>query len=159
MTENSGKKEKSSIYLIEAMIVLAVLSTLLLPCFFLISEYVKGGTKIKSNLEILASLEEKLDIILAMPFKDIPEGKSQNIIIEAKNGSKLDLKSITLSNKKVDFECIVEEFPSNFSAVKSVSSHLVNRISVKNALKRITINAKWGNGENLQLVSFKANIE
>ena len=159
MTEYSVNKEKSSIYLIEAMIVLAVLSSLLLPCFFFLSEYIKGGTKVKDNLEILASLEEKLNIILAMPFKDIPEGKSENIIIEAKNGSKLDLKSITLSNKKVDFECFVEVFPTNFSAVKNVSSHLVNRVSVKNALKRITLSAKWGNGENIQLESFKANIE
>ena len=160
MTESRVKADKKVIYPIELAIIFAILSTLFLPSVLFLTEYINGSS-VNSNLEILASLEERLENILAMPFNDIPEGKSENIFIESKNGGKLDLKTITLSDKKIDFDCFVEVFPANFSAIKDLSTHRLQRVSMKNALKRITITARWGkenSKHNIQLVSYKANI-
>ena len=124
-------------------------------------EYAKGGSDIGDRFEILNRIEERLDMALAMPFKDIPDGLSKDIIIESDNGRKLDLKPINISNKQVFFECMAETIPMSFEAIKDYSTHQIQRAKVENGLKKITITAKWGkdnNSQKIQLMVYKANL-
>ena len=124
-------------------------------------EYAKGGSDIGDRFEILNRIEERLDMALAMPFKDIPDGLSKDIVIESDNGRKLDLKPINISNKQVFFECMAETIPMSFEAIKDYSTHQIQRAKVENGLKKITITAKWGkdnNSQKIQLMVYKANL-
>lgn len=163
MTETSKNNLNQGISPIELMIVLTVVSTLFLPCMMYFTEWSKGSSKAKDKLLVLSLVEERLEKILAMPFKDIPEGKSSNITIESQNGKKVDLGSLIIatSNKKVSFECLVETVPVDFSAIKNYSLHNIQRVSVENGMKKITISAQILDGENkqtIQLMAYKANL-
>lgn len=155
------KKNNQGISLIEVMTALTILSTLILPAFMFLIEYVKGGSDIGDRFEILNRIEERLDTALAMPFNDIPDGLSKDIIIESGNGRKLDLKPIKISNKLVSFECMTETIPMNFEAIKNYTTHQIQRAKIENGLKKITITAKWGkdnNSQKIQLMVYKANL-
>ena len=146
---------------IEVMIVLAILSTFFLPSVMYIIEFAKGGSRIKDNSIILGLVEERLEKVLAMPFNEIPEGKSSNIILESKNGNRVDLNSFILSNKKISFECFVEVVPVEFSAIKNYSFHHLQKVSLENGMKKITITAFIQNGDkmqNIHLMAYKANM-
>ena len=155
------KKNNQGISLIEVMTALTILSTLILPVFMFLIEYVKGGSDIGDRFEILNRIEERLDTALAIPFKDIPDGLSKDITIESENGRKLDLKPIKISNKLVYFECMAETIPMNFEAIKNYSTHQIQRAKIENGLKKITITAKWGkdnSSQKIQLMVYKANL-
>jgi len=161
MVRIGRKKNNQGISLIEVMTALTILSTLILPSFMFLIEYVKGGSDIGDRFEILNRIEEKLETVLAIPFKDIPEGLSKDIVIESENGRKLDLKPIRISNKQVSFECMVEVIPMSFEAIKDYSTHQIQRAKIDNGLKKITITAKWGKDNNvkdIQLMVYKANL-
>jgi hypothetical protein len=161
MARIGRKKNNQGISLIEVMTALTILSTLILPSFMFLIEYAKGGSDIGDRFEILNRIEEKLETALAIPFKDIPDGLSKDIVIESENGRKLDLKPIKISNKQVSFECMVETIPMSFEAVKNYSTHQTQRAKIDNGLKKITITAKWGKDNNvkdIQLMVYKANL-
>lgn len=161
MIKLSRTKNRQGVSLIEVMIALTILSTLILPSFMFIIEYTKGGSEIGDRFEILSQIEQRLEIALSMPYSDIPEGKSSDTIIKSENGRSLDLKQINISNKKVSFECLVEVLPVTFSAIKDYSTRQLQKITVENGIKKITIIAKWGKGNrvrNIDLVAYKSNL-
>ncbi len=163
MTETNKNNLNQGISPIELMIVLTILSSLFLPCMMYFTEWAKDGSRIKDKMLALSLVEEKLEKLLAMPFNDIPEGKSTNITIESKNGNKVDLGSLIIatSNNKVTFECFVEIVPVDFSAIKNYSFHHLQRVSVEKGMKKITLTAQIVNGNNkqdVQLMAYKANL-
>jgi prepilin-type N-terminal cleavage/methylation domain-containing protein len=161
MIKLSRTKNRQGVSLIEVMIALTILSTLILPSFMFIIEYTKGGSEIGDRFEILSQIEQRLEIALSMPYSDIPEGKSSDTIIKSENGRSLDLKQINISNKKVSFECLVEVLPVTFSAIKDYSTRQLQKITIENGIKKITIIAKWGKGNrvrNIDLVAYKSNL-
>ena len=160
MVRIGRKKNNQGISLIEVMIALTILSTLILPLFMFLIEYVKGGSDIGDRFEVLNRIEEKLETALSMPFDDIPEGLSQDITIESKNGKKLDLKPIKIGNKQISFECMTETIPICFEAIKNYSTHQMERAKVEKGLKKIAITAKWGknNSKEIKLIVYKGNL-
>ncbi len=161
MDEKNNNNHNQGTSPIVLMIVCAVLSTLFLPLAMYGIEKAKGSSQISNQYEILVFVEEQLDKILFMPFNDIPEGLSSNKVIASTTGHKLDLQSKTISNNIVSFECFVETLPVSFSAIKNYSLHNLQKALLQNGMKKITITAKWGKGDNkqnIQLVAFKANI-
>ncbi len=155
------KKNSKGVSLIEVMIALTILSTLILPGLMFILYYSKGGSTIGDKFEILNSLEEKIETVLAMPFDDIPIGLSTDVIIESGNGKKLDLKTTKIFKNNVRFECFAEILPVNFSAIEDYSTRQIQKATVEKGLKKITITAKWGKDKRdqiIQLIVYKANI-
>ena len=155
------KKNNKGVSLIEVMTALTILSTLILPSFMFLFEYAKGGSEIGDRFEVLNRIEERLESALAMPFNDIPEGLSKDITIESENGRKLDLKPLKIGNKQVSFECSVEIIPMTFEAMKDYKTHQLQKATIENGLKKITIIAKWGKGnynQRVQLTVYKANL-
>ena len=152
---------RKGVSLIEVMIALTILSTLILPGFMFLLEYTRGGSDMGDRYEILNRIEERLEAVLAMPFNDIPEGTTTDVVITSENGRKLDLKPITIANKNVTFECDVETLSVDFAAMKDYSTRQLQRATVENGMKRVTITARWGKGrkaQNLQLMVYKANL-
>lgn len=161
MIRLKNRKNSQGISLIESMSTLAIFSVLVLPLTLLLMEYEKGASSTKAKFAILDSVEKKLEAALALPFNDIPEGKTSNVIIQSKNGNTLDLNTSTISNKKVNYECSVEVMPVNFSAVTDSSTRDIKSVKLENGLKKITISAIWGKGtekQNIQLIAYKANL-
>lgn len=161
MIKTIRKKNNQGVSLIEVMIALTILSSLILPGFMFIIEYTRGGSEIGDRFEILSRVEERLEAALAMPFADIPEGITTDKVIESENGRKLDLKPITISKRKVSFECSVEVLPVTFSAIKDYSTRQLQKITVEKGLKKVIITAKWGKSnreKKIDLIAYKANL-
>lgn len=152
---------RKGVSVIEVMIALTILSTLVLPGFMFIVEYTRGGSDMGDRFEVLNRIEEKLETVLAMPFNDIPEGKTTDVVITSANGRKLDLKPVTIANKNVTFECEAETLSVDFAAMKDYSTRQLQRATVENGMKRVTITARWGKGkreQNMFLMVYKANL-
>ena len=161
MIRLGNRKNSQGISLIEVMITLAIFSVLILPITMYLVEYEKGAFSVKEKFAILDSVEKKVESALTLPFNEIPEGKTSNVVIQTQSGEKLDLKSITILNRKVNYECFVEVLPVSFSAMTDSSTRDIKSVKMENALKKITITAIWGKGteiQNIQLIAYKANL-
>ena len=162
MIKKYSKKNSHAVSLVEVMPIMAILSILILPLLILVTEYNRGDFSLKENYEVLASVEEKIETVLAMSFSDLIEGERQNVIIESKNGIKLDLRPVFINNKIVNFKCIVETFPVAFSPIKSnATNNNYKRINLENGMKKVTIIANWGKKDRMktiELICYKSNL-
>ncbi len=158
-----SKKNSHAVSLVEIMPIMAILSILILPLFILVTEFNSGNSTLKEDYEVLASVEAKIETVMAMPFSDLPEGESQNVLIESKNGIKLDLRPISIvNNKTVYFKCLVENFPVSFSSIKNKSTNNYKKVTIENGMKKVTVTANWGKKENLKtvkLICYKSNFD
>ena len=153
-----SKKNSHAVSLVEIMPFMAILSILILPLLILFSEYSRGDSVLKENYEVLSAVEERIETVLAMSFSDLLVGERQDVLIESKNGIKLDLRPISIvNNKKVYFKCIVEEFPVSFSSIKNIKTDNHQRIILDKAMKKVTIIANWGK-KDIKLICFKSNL-
>ncbi len=154
-------KNKKGVSLIEVMIALTMLSMLVLPAFMFIVEYTRGGSNIGDHYEVLNKVEERLEAALAMNFYDIPDGKSTNVVIESENGRKLDLKPIKIGANEVSFDFEAETLPVSFAAMKDAETRQLQKATLDDGMKKITITANWGKGkrkQNIQMIVYKANL-
>lgn len=154
--------KKAGISVIEIMIALTMLSMLALPAFMFIIEQTRGGANIGNSYEILSKVEERIEAVLAMDFYSIPDGKTTDTVITAANGRKLDLKPENIGGYKVGFEMESETLPVSFAAMKDAKTRQLQRASLEDGMKKVTITAKWGKGKKSQtidLMVYKANLQ
>ena len=96
-----------------------------------------------------------------MNFYDIPDGKSTDVVIESENGRKLDLKPIKIGANEVSFDFEAETLPVSFAAMKDAETRQLQKATLDEGMKKITITANWGKGkrkQNIQMIVYKANL-
>jgi hypothetical protein len=151
---------KTAVSLAEALIALAILSTLALPMFMFVVEYSRGSSQLGDYYQILNIVEEKLDIALAMNFNEIPPGVTNAVLIPCSSGRNLDLRPAEVNRSIVNFRMHTEVLPVEFAAMKDSTSGQLQRARVEDGMKRIEIIAEWGDKKkhNVSLISYKANL-
>jgi prepilin-type N-terminal cleavage/methylation domain-containing protein len=153
-------RQKRAVSLVEVMIAMAILSTLALPMGMFLIEQMRGSSQLGDYYQILNLLEEKLETALDMRFHDIPSGEVHDVLVESDGHRGLDLRPAEISHNLVSFRMRSELIQISCAALKDAATSELQSVIVDDAMKRIEIQAEWGDRRQhrLNLVAYKANL-
>lgn len=148
------------ISLVEVLIVLALLSSLLLPLGMYLAEYMRGSTSLGEFHQVLNIIEERMELALSYPYNDLPVGLVENRHIPHRSGPGIDLRSVTVGDNLVHLSLDVTVIPLDFSVVVNPAVGEVRRFSAENSMKKLFLKAVWGrnNEHSLDLTAYKADL-
>ncbi|MBF0498725.1 MAG: prepilin-type N-terminal cleavage/methylation domain-containing protein [Candidatus Riflebacteria bacterium] len=155
-----GSSRKPGITLVEMLVALSILSTILLPIGMFLVEYLRGSNELGDSHQVMNLLEEKMELVLTRPFSAIPIGSTEGKAVIFEGRSVIDLRPVDLGVQKVSFSLNVEVVPVEFSAIADPKTGRIERATVDDGMKRLTLRAVWGRkGERfLDLVAYKADL-
>ncbi|MFZ2955624.1 MAG: prepilin-type N-terminal cleavage/methylation domain-containing protein [Candidatus Ozemobacteraceae bacterium] len=151
---------KRGVTLVEMLVALCILSTILLPIGMFLVEYLRGSNELGDSHQAMNLLEEKMELALTRPYAAIPIGQTENKSITFEGRSVIDLRPVDLGVQKVSFSLNVEVVPVEFSAIADAKTGRLERATVDDGMKRLTLRAVWGRkGERfMDLVAYKADL-
>lgn len=146
--------------LVEVLVALTILSTILLPIGMFMVEYLRGSNNLGDSHQVMNILEEKMELALTRPYGSLPVGKTEGKSIVWDGQQVVDLRPVELANQKVEFTLNVEVVPVEFSAVADASTGRLERCSVEDGFKRLSLRAVWGRKKEhfFDLVAYKADL-
>jgi prepilin-type N-terminal cleavage/methylation domain-containing protein len=156
---NIGKRQ-AAVSLVEVLIAMAILSTLALPMGMFLLEYNRGSSQLGDYYQILNTLEEKLETVLAMNYDDIPPGEKADVLVENEGRPLLDLRPAQIANNRVYFRLRAETVAVDFTAMKDSTSGQLQKVRVDNGMKKVEIFANWGDKKqhSLSLLAYRADL-
>ncbi len=154
------KKTRAGITLLEVLLAMTILSTILLPIGMFLLEYVKGSSELGEFHQVMNLLEEKMEMALSQPFRGIPNGESKDTRLTFNGKEVVDLRPAQIGGDVVKFTLTAESFPVQFSACTDPAKGTNEVVRVEEGLKKLTIKGTWGKKttHTLDLVAYKADL-
>ncbi|MBF0544860.1 MAG: prepilin-type N-terminal cleavage/methylation domain-containing protein [Candidatus Riflebacteria bacterium] len=153
-------RDTRAVTLLEVLVALAILSSILLPIFMFLIEYLKGSSELGDSHQVMNLLEEKMEIALTKPFQGFAMGKYEDKAIIYDGREILDLRPNLVGALEVHFSLKVDAASLDFSAIKDAKSGKLERASIDDAMKKLTLRAVWGKKKEhfSDLVAFKGDL-
>ncbi len=153
-------RPRQGITLLEVLVGFTLLTTVLLPIFMFLVEYLRGSTELGNSHQVISLVEEKMETALGQPFEALPIGLTENRRLVYDGRETIDLRPMELGPETVKFTMNVEAVPLEFSAIADGVSGRVEKVKVDDGFKKITVRAVWGRKSEhfFDLTAFKANL-
>lgn len=153
-------KAYKGIVLIEILVAFALLSVLALPMGMFLSEFSRGSGRTADRFRILGLVEEKLEAALSFNYDCLPVGDFSDTKLFDDNSRTIDLETVQVSSKRVNFKMSVKKLAADFKAIDEMPSGRLRRARLENAMKRVVIEGTWGEkrSQKIKLLGYRANL-